>query len=158
MRSSIGFTPKRPDRLRILLVSNYYPEHVGGIEAVAATLADGYRRRGHEVRWIAGDIKARPHRGPHDDVPIRVWNLTERLGFPYPLAGPGSVSTIRQELSWCEVVHMHDCLYALNLTTLVASRRSPRRPVLLTQHVCLVPFRNPAVRGLPPPATAVLGR
>jgi len=144
--------------LRILLVSNYFPEHVGGIETVAATLADGYRRRGHEVRWIAGDVKERPHRGPHDDIPIRVWNLTERLGFPYPLAGPRSVSTIRQEVSWCEVVHMHDCLYAVNLTALVAARRSPYRPVLLTQHVGLVPFRNPAVRGLQALAYASLGR
>ncbi|MDQ6877247.1 MAG: glycosyltransferase family 4 protein, partial [Candidatus Dormibacteraeota bacterium] len=144
--------------MRILLVSNYYPEHVGGIETVAATLAAGYRRHGHEVRWIAGDLTERPHTGPPDDVPIKVWNLTERLGFPYPLAGPGSASTVRKHVSWCEVVHLHDCLYALNLTTLVAARRSKHRPVLLTQHIGRVPFRNPALRGLQALAYASLGR
>jgi glycosyltransferase involved in cell wall biosynthesis len=143
--------------VRILLVNNYYPEHVGGTESVAATLAAGYRRHGHEVRWIAGDIHERPHAGHADDVPVRVWNGIERLGFPYPLPNPLAVGRIGREVGWSQVVHLHDCLYAVNIATVVAALRQ-RRPVLLTQHVAKVPYPNPMVRGLQSFAYASLGR
>jgi len=143
--------------VRILLASNYYPEHVGGIETIAASLAMGYRRRGHEVRWIAGDIGARPHVGHEDDLPIPVWNGIERAGFPYPLPHPRALSMIRRHVAWAQAVHLHDCLYALNVATFVAARRSPR-PVLLTQHVAKVPYPNPLLRGLQSAAYASLGR
>jgi glycosyltransferase involved in cell wall biosynthesis len=149
--------PGLPDPLRILLVSNYYPEHVGGIEAVASTLADGYRTHGHEVRWLAGDIRSRPHHEHRDDVPVGVWNAVERLGFPYPLPPPAAVSSISRHVAWSEIVHMHDCLYAANLAAFVAARRRGR-PVLLTQHVAKVPYPNALVRGLQSLAYASLGR
>ena len=143
--------------MRILLTSNYYPEHVGGIETVAASLVAGYRRRGHEVRWMAADIRRRLHTANADDVPVRVWNGIERLGFPYPLPSPLTIARVRKQVAWAEVVHMHDCLYALNVTAFVASRRA-HRPVLLTQHVAKVPYPNPVLRGLQSAAYATLGR
>jgi len=143
--------------LRILALSNYYPEHVGGIESLTATLVAGYRRNGHQVRWMAGDIRDRPHHGGSDDVPVRVWNAIERLGFPYPLQGPAAISRIRQQVAWSEVVHMHDCLYAVNVQTFVSARRL-HRPVLLTQHIAKVPYTNPLIRGLQSVAYASLGR
>ncbi|HYL08131.1 MAG TPA: glycosyltransferase family 4 protein [Candidatus Udaeobacter sp.] len=142
--------------MRILLLSNYYPEHVGGIETIAATLADGYRSRGHEVRWIAGDISSMPHAASAGDVPIRVWNAIERLGFPYPLPGPGALSTLRREVAWAGVIHMHDCLYAINVAAFVEARRI-RRPVLITQHIANVPYPNPLYRGLQTLAYATFG-
>ena len=143
--------------MRILLVSNYYPEHVGGIETVAASLTLGYRKRGHEVRWIAGDIGRARHPAAGDDSPVRVWNGIERLGFPYPLPSPAAVRRIARHVEWSEVVHMHDCLYAINVATFRATRGC-RRPVLLTQHVAKVPYRNPLVRGLQSAAYATIGR
>ena len=143
--------------MRILLVSNYYPEHVGGIETVAASLALGYRKRGHEVRWIAGDIGARRHQASADDVPVQVWNGIERLGFPYPLPSPAAAPRLGGHVAWSEVIHLHDCLYALNVATFVASRRA-HRPVLLTQHVAKVPYPSPLLRALQSAAYASLGR
>ena len=143
--------------MRILLVSNYYPEHVGGIETVAAGLALGYRKRGHEVRWLAGDIARNSHRGGADDAPVRVWNGVERLGFPYPLPSPTAAPALRRHVDWSDVVHLHDCLYALNVTIFLATRRQ-HRPVLLTQHVAKVPYPNPLVRGLQSAAYATIGR
>jgi glycosyltransferase involved in cell wall biosynthesis len=142
--------------VRILLVSNYYPEHVGGIETVAASLALGYRRRGHEVRWIAGDIGSRPHARHGDDVPVHVWNGIERLGFPYPLPSPAAAIGLGRHVAWSQVTHMHDCLYALNVAAFMATRRR-RRPVLLTQHIAKVPYRNPFLRGLQSAAYATIG-
>jgi glycosyltransferase involved in cell wall biosynthesis len=143
--------------LRVLLVSNYYPEHVGGIETVAASLALGYRKRGHEVRWIAADIGSRPHPRHGDDMPVRVWNGIERLGFPYPLPSPAAAIALGRHVAWSQVVHLHDCLYALNVATFIATRRQ-HRPVLLTQHVAKVPYPNPLFRGLQSAAYATIGR
>lgn len=143
--------------MRILLVNNYYPEHIGGIETVAASLAAGYRKRGHEVHWVAGDIGTRVHVPAPDDFPIRVWNGIEGLGFPYPLPSPSSARAMRRHAQWADVVHMHDCLYALNVVTFVAAHRE-RRPVLLTQHVAKVPYPNPFYRGLQSAAYATVGR
>ena len=143
--------------MRILLANNYYPEHVGGVETVAAALALGYRLRGHDVRWIAGDIRERPHVGHVDDVPVRVWNGIEGLGFPYPLPNPWAVKRIRQEVAWSQVVHLHDCLYAANIAAFAAARRAGR-PVLLTQHVAEVPYPNPLLRGIQSFAYASIGR
>jgi glycosyltransferase involved in cell wall biosynthesis len=143
--------------MRILLVSNYYPEHVGGIETVAANLALGYRTQGHQVRWVAGDVARRPHKGGEDDIPVGVWNDVEKLGFPYPLPSPGGAAGMSSHVAWSEVIHLHDCLYALNVVTFVASRRQ-HRPVLLTQHVAKVPYRSALVRGLQSAAYASIGR
>lgn len=143
--------------MRILAVSNYYPEHVGGIESVTDTLVAGLRRSGHQVRWMAGDISDHPHHGDAGDVPVRVWNAVERLGFPYPVPGPAAMARINQEVAWSEVVHLHDCLYAVNAATLVAARRQGR-PVLLTQHIAKVPYTNPLIRGLQSLAYASLGK
>lgn len=143
--------------MRIILVNNYYPEHVGGVETVAASLVDGYRKRGHEVRWIAGDIRARPHSVGGGDLPVRVWNGIERLGFPYPIPSLLDAARVRRHISWAEAVHLHDCLYALSIATFAAARVE-HRPVLLTQHVAKVPLRNPLYRGLQSAAYATIGR
>src|SRR2546422_4013954 len=143
--------------MRILLLSNYYPEHAGGIEPVAAHLALGYRRRGHGVHWIAGDIGARPHSGSPDDVPVRVWNGIEKLGVPYPLPAPAAAFAVRRQVAWADVVHMHDCLYVLNVAAFIASRRY-HRPVLGTQHVAKIPYSNPILRGAQSASYASFGR
>jgi glycosyltransferase involved in cell wall biosynthesis len=142
--------------VRILLFSNYYPEHAGGIETVAATLADGYRARGHHVHWIAADVSSCAHAGSADDVPVPAWNVTERFGFPYPLPSPSVMAKLRAEVAWAEVLHMHDCLYAINVVGFVAARRMGR-PILITQHIANVPYPNPLLRGLQSLAYATFG-
>ena len=67
------------------------------------------------------------------------------------------MSRIKQQVAWSEVVHMHDCLYAVNVQTFVSARRQ-HRPVLLTQHIAKVPYTNPFIRGLQSVAYASLGR
>src|SRR4029077_5457334 len=104
-----------------------------------------------------GDLSDRPHNGEPDDAPVRVWNAVERLGFPYPVQGPAGTSRIFKHVEWAEVVHMHDCLYSVNVATFVAAQRR-RRPVLLTQHIAKVPYSNPLLRGLQAAAYASLGK
>jgi len=141
--------------MRILLASNYYPEHMGGIETVAANLYREYSAAGHQVTWMAADVRDRPHAG---DSPLRAWNVTERrFGFPYPIPGLGSLRRVRPAVAAADVLHLHDSLYAANVRAFVAARRR-RRPVLLTQHVGPIPLRSRLLRGVQTAAYASLGR
>jgi glycosyltransferase involved in cell wall biosynthesis len=78
-------------------------------------------------------------------VPARSWNGAERLlGVPYPLWSRAALKRLARGCRGADVVHLHDCLYAPTLAAFAAARRS-RRPVLVTQHVGRVPYRNPAL-------------
>jgi len=125
--------------MNILTLSNYYPEHRGGIEFVASNLVSRWRKN-HTVRWMACEPASHPHVAEPGDIPLRALNLTEtRLGFPYPLPFPASLPRILEQVRWCDVVHLHDCLYAPNQIAFWAARHY-RKPVLVTQHVAPVPY------------------
>jgi glycosyltransferase involved in cell wall biosynthesis len=56
-----------------------------------------------------------------------------------------------------DVVHIHDCLYLPSLVAYAAARLA-RRPVLVTQHIGMVPYRSRILRGLMSLAYRLLGR
>jgi glycosyltransferase involved in cell wall biosynthesis len=127
--------------MKILAISNYYPEHSGGIEFVASNLVQRWRIT-NEVRWMAFDTHSSPHRPAADDVPLTGSNFTEdRLGFPYPLLNVRSVLRIFEQVKWCDVVQVHDCLYMASATAFLASRIY-RKPFLIIQHIGMVPYRE----------------
>src|SRR6185312_14557422 len=121
--------------MKILVTANYYPEKVGGIEFVAQNLISRFRGAGHEVRWIAADVRDRKRVSRPGDYPIKAWNFTERrLGFPYPVPHPAALTATREHVDWADVIHIHDCLYLHNQYLFwQAKRRS--KPVILTQHI-----------------------
>jgi glycosyltransferase involved in cell wall biosynthesis len=143
--------------VRILLTSNYFPPHMGGIEFVSALLASGYRDAGHEVRWAAADVRSAPRPAQPGDVPLAAWNVTEkRFGFPYPLPSPGALAGLRKDVAWADVIHINDCLYAVSQAASWHARRAGK-PVLLTQHVPPVPYPSLALRALQGAAYGALG-
>ena len=110
------------------------------------------------MRWIAGDVRDAPHFCHPDDVPIRVWNIAEeRLGFPYPIPSPNSTRVLINQVKWSDAIHIHDCLYLINVLTFIVSRRLGK-PVLLTQHVGPVPYRSPWKRTAQTVAYRTVGR
>lgn len=120
-------------------LSNYYPEHRGGIEFVAFNLVTRWRKN-HRVRWMACDVQNRPHQAAPDDIPLPAINFTEeRLGFPYPIPSPSSFQKIFEQVRWAELVHLHDCLYLANAVAFLAARLY-RKPIVVTQHIGLVPY------------------
>jgi len=142
--------------MRILTVTHYQPPHRGGIETVAGALIQRYRRAGHDTVWLSSDVP--PVIPPPGYVRIPAWNILETsLGVPYPLWHPAAVRTVRQWVEWSDIVHCHDCLYA---GTILAVQQARRRhiPVLLTQHVGLVPYRNPLLHPIQTTAYATIGR
>lgn len=125
--------------MKILEISNYFPEHVGGIEYVAFNLVK-QGRQNHEVIWMACDVKDRPHIATPSDIPLPALNFTEEnLGFPYPLPWGKSINQIVEQVKRCDIVHIHDSLYVANLIAFLASRWY-HKPVLVTQHIGIVPY------------------
>ncbi len=149
---------RRP--LRVTLVTHYFPAHHGGVEAVAGEIAARLAASGAAtITWHASDVDAPPAdaAGLHC-LPAPTCNATERvLGFPYPLWSPRALARVALDARDCDLVHLHDCLYLPNVVASLAARFAGR-PVVVTQHVGRIPYRNPLLRGLAAAATRLLGR
>jgi glycosyltransferase involved in cell wall biosynthesis len=145
---------------RVTLVTHYYPAHRGGVERIAGQLAERLAAGGiAEIEWHASDCDAAPPPTPGlRSAPAASWNGIERLlGVPYPLWSPAALRRLTQACHAADVVHLHDCLYFANVIAFLAARRAGK-PVLVTQHIGHVPYRNPLLRGLHGAANRLLGR
>lgn len=144
--------------MRIALVTHYYPAHRGGIEIVAGELARRLAER-FAVVWHASDCDPPPAPAPRLEArPARTCNAVEtRLGLPYPIWGPRSLRAVAASARESDAVHLHDCLYLGNVIACLAARLAGR-PVVVTQHVGMVPLRNPIVRFALRLANRTLGR
>jgi D-inositol-3-phosphate glycosyltransferase len=148
--------------MRILIVSTYFPPHVGGVEVVAEQQAAALARAGHDVvvatsGWRRGD----PVSEARDGYRIRrlpVTNVIERrLGIPYPIAGPGHRRTMRALVDWSQVVHVHDVLYQPPQIAAMCAAAAGR-PLYATQHVGPVNHPHPLVRGVERTIGRIAGR
>jgi phosphatidyl-myo-inositol dimannoside synthase len=133
---------------RALLVTHYFPDHRSGIELVAGHLAGRLARRGVRVTWAASDTTPWTGTDGIRCLPMRAWNGTEaRLGVPYPVWSLGSLRRLAAAVRATDVVHLHDALYFGNAIAFRMARRH-RKPVVVTQHIGAIPYKNPALRGL----------
>src|SRR5690606_27527658 len=115
-------------------------------------------RNRHRVRWMASDISSHPHQHQIDDVQLPATNLIEvRLGFPYPIPIPIALKRIFEEVRHCDVVHLHDCLYIVNFFTFFAAQLY-RKPVLVTQHIHEIPYKEAYKNILQKLAYNILGK
>jgi glycosyltransferase involved in cell wall biosynthesis len=145
--------------MRLLVVSHYYSEHRGGVEMVANEIARRLAAEGCEIEWAASDEHApAPTVAGLTRLPMRAWNITERrLGVPYPLWGPVSLTRLYRAVGRADVVHLHDCLYLGSIAAcLFALLR--RKPIVVTQHIGLVPYSNRLLRSLMSFANHTVGR
>lgn len=144
--------------MRIVQVSHYFAGHGGGVEIVAAELAQRLVERGHVVHWAATSLPAEDTCSAVTSVPMHGINVTERmLGVPYPVWGPLSLRRLFQAVHECDVVHLHDCLYFGNVAAWFAAQWH-RKPVVVTQHIGLVPYRSILLRGAMSLANLLLGQ
>ncbi|HET9404479.1 MAG TPA: glycosyltransferase family 4 protein [Burkholderiales bacterium] len=146
-------------RIRVVLVTHYFPAHSGGVERVAGELASRLVRNGTmQIEWHASECDLAPPDTPGVKcLPARSCNAIERfLGFPYPLWSPGALWRVARAARRADVVHLHDCLYLPNLVAYAAARLA-RRPVLVTQHVGFVPYRSSVLRAMLAAANRIFG-
>jgi len=129
--------------MKVLVVANYfYPEHTGGVEIVSYNLVKYYREFDCDVRWVAANVPPRFRNTLDGDVPIRAWNYTEeKLGFPCPLPYPGGLFKLIDGAKWCDVVHLQDCLYPINIIVFLISK-ALGKPILITQYAKFIPYKH----------------
>jgi glycosyltransferase involved in cell wall biosynthesis len=91
-------------------------------------------------------------------IRMAAWNGTERrTGVPFPVLGPGLLSTAMRWARWADVVHVHDCLYLTSWAAGIAAALT-RTPYLITQHVSLVAHPSGLVRGVQRAVYRLAGR
>jgi glycosyltransferase involved in cell wall biosynthesis len=149
-----------PRTLRVTLVTHYFPGHRGGVEAVAWEIASRLASRGEAaVDWYASATDAPPPAPPGMRcIPVKACNAVERrLGIPFPLWSPAGLARLVRAVRQSDVVHLHDFLYPANLVAWAAARLA-RRPLVVTQHIGMIPYRNRALRALLAAANRILGR
>jgi glycosyltransferase involved in cell wall biosynthesis len=154
---------KRPAGVprQLLLVTHYFSTHRGGIELVAAELAQRLATdHGWRIDWMASDIDALPNDLPDAVVchPARAWNVFERrMGVPWPIWSPDALCLLWRAVGRADTVHLHDALYFGNaLAWLFARLRGV--PVIVTQHVGTIPYRSKVLRFIHARANRTLGR
>ncbi|MGH8735951.1 MAG: glycosyltransferase family 4 protein [Burkholderiales bacterium] len=130
------------------------------MEAVASEIASRLAASGAaDITWFASDTDPPPQDAPGlRCVPVRAYNIVERtMGFPFPVWSLAALARVWRTVRTCDVVHLHDCLYLPNIVAWVAAAVA-RRPVVITQHVGHIPFRNLLLRAILAGANRVLGK
>lgn len=132
--------------LRVLLVSHYYPPHLGGIENVAHSEARHLTAAGVEVTVLtSGERSSVTDEDGVRVVRVRAWNGLERkAGVPFPVLGPKLMRRAMRWVRWADVVHIHDAFYLTSWAALTSAKLT-RTPVVATQHVAMVHHDSAAV-------------
>ncbi|WP_441245660.1 glycosyltransferase family 4 protein [Kitasatospora sp. McL0602] len=144
--------------LRVLLVSHYYPPHVGGIETVVRQEARHLTALGVEVTVLtSGESSSVRDEEGVTVVRIGAWNGVERAGVPFPVPSPRLLTAALRLTRRADVVHVHDCLYLTSWAAGLAALLT-RTPQVLTQHVAMVEHPSGLVRAVQRVVYAVAGR
>lgn len=147
-------TPKK-----LLMVTPYFETHRGGIEIAAGQLARAlHRHYGLEITWAATGISPPPCDLPARCIPLSANNLAETImGVPAPIPAPGAINLLRRLVREHEFILVHDTLYPSNAAAFRAARKSGI-PVVIVQHIGLVPYRNPLLRAAMRAANAKIAK
>lgn len=135
--------------MQLLIVSSYFDGHHGGVEIVAGRLAQEFQRAGATVAWLASETgHARSEAAENvRRVPVSAFNGLEAVfGIPYPIMMPTALASIRREVAQADVIMLHECPVPANIAAFMFARWL-RKPIVIVQHIGIVPYRNPLLRG-----------
>lgn len=133
--------------IKVLMLSHYFAQQRGGIEAVAAALARELSARGFEVTWLASEEVTAGQEGVRRES-LATADIAERLlGLPYPLLCPSAWLKIYRETARHDVVLVHDAVYMTSILGCFATR-AWGKPLVVVQHVAFVPFKSALIRAL----------
>lgn len=132
---------------KVLVVSHYYGAHGGGIERVVDRLLQEMSAWGDcKFIWAASDVDPRPEKPSVEPLPMKTLNLLEKvIGIPWPVWGPASLKRLKEQVKKADIVWLHDTLYAGNILAYYWAKHAGK-PVVITQHIGPIPYRNPVLR------------
>jgi rhamnosyl/mannosyltransferase len=121
----------------VLMVTHFYPPHLGGIEQVAEEEVNRLQSNGVEVRVLTSTSGA--PKGLNEPHVHRVKAIAplKPFGVPFPVFAPSLIWRAAALVRSSEVVHVHDALYITSWVTALLCRLY-RRPMVVTQHVARV--------------------
>ncbi len=132
----------------ILIVSSYYPPHVGGLEIVVKSQAELLSAAGHRVTVVTSGIAAE---GPDclqknlTIIRVGAWNIFERWGVPFPIFSPQFLLVLFRQTRTADIVHIHDAFYMSSFLAALCARVC-EKPIVLTQHVEMIMHPNLLVK------------
>jgi D-inositol-3-phosphate glycosyltransferase len=144
--------------MHVGMLCHNYPPHPGGLEVMLKTLCLGLSRQ-HRVTVVSsswGGQKGVTYEDGVQVIRLPAIHATETLGVPYPVPlGPDLAAAVGT-LKSADVFHAHGALYA---TTLLAAAlaRAWDRPLVLTEHVGFVEYRQWAINALERTAWRAIG-
>lgn len=145
--------------MKFLMVTHYFGSHQGGIELVAEKIFQGLAQRQCEIVWAAANVTCPPSEVAFGTVlPLKAWNGVEGLtGLPFPVPSAGALRKLFSQVRRADLVLLHDCLYLSNIVAFLHAR-TLRVPVVIVQHIGVVPYRNLLLRTLMKMANALVTR
>src|SRR5579871_1881497 len=124
----------------IVIVTHYYPPHIGGIEMVAHNQAKRLAAAGHKVTVVTSRVGNESKTSLVDGVNlirIKAFNGLEKWSIPYPVFSPQILPALLRTIKKADVVHIHDAFYMSSFLG-AAIARWYKKPIVLTQHVALI--------------------
>ena len=128
--------------MKILVVANYYPPHLGGLEIVAKNQATRLAKLGHEVTVVTSAFGTTKNGVVTEEgVTLyreRALNIFDtKFGIPFPIPGIGFKLRLIRAVHLADIVHIHDAFY---LTSFIAAAYAWmfRKPIVLMQHVAMI--------------------
>lgn len=137
--------------MRIVLVTHHYPDKKGGLELVAGNLAERLSSL-HDARiiWVATNEEDAPKWSSksYKIIPVKGYEpFIKILPFDYPIVGISGRAKIRRLIEKSDVVHIHDYLYHPNRLAYKYAKKYDK-PILITQHIGEVQYKNKFFRNL----------
>lgn len=148
--------------MKIVSISHYYTPHVGGLEIVAENQVQSLVTHGHEVLVVtcAGSDEV-AGMTIVKNVPVyraRVWNFfDQRFGIPFPIVGLGYLRKSFSAIRRADAVQVHDVFYMPSWFALLWAFVF-RKPLILTQHVAMVPHPSRVVMFIQKAVYATFGK
>jgi len=127
--------------MKILLVTNYQPPHMGGIEFAAISLKRCWQDAGHEVTWLTTDLPRGGRPSTADNVRIPAANFFESLWqINSPVVSPLAYPRIARLVREHDAISIHSLAPGLSTVALFAALRA-KKPTIATQHVGVIPMK-----------------
>lgn len=129
--------------MKILVITHYFPSHKGGVEIVAEAIISRLCHQGVKVTWLASDCDI----CPEDNSQLQCFSIPtlnlieEKLGFAYPLWNLSIYRQLGQQIKQADVIHLHEYIYIGNIIAFLIAKKQ-KKPVIITQHIGFIPFRN----------------